>query len=148
MHLNFQSIFFCQLQFPITQWGKTPHFSTGQNLLKKILRKDKCWYDNRENFFDKFAKFSLCKKVNCKLHALSCVSNYMILNKRRILMKSFIILQFNSCPLIWMLHERGLDNNMNHIHDRALGIVYDDWSFSFEDLLNKDRSATIHQRKL
>ena len=50
----------------------------------------------------------------------------MILNKRRILMKSFIILQFNYCPLIWMLHERGLDNNMNHIHDRALGIVYDD----------------------
>ena len=34
---------------------------------------------------------SLCKKANRKLHALSRVSKYMTLNKRRILMKSFII---------------------------------------------------------
>ena len=27
-------------------------------------------------------------------------------------------------------------------------MVYDDWSSCFEDLLNKDRSVTIHQRKL
>ena len=43
---------------------------------------------------------SLCKKANRKPHALSRVSKYMTLNKRRILMKSFIILRFNYCPLI------------------------------------------------
>ena len=43
---------------------------------------------------------SLCKKANRKLHALSRVSKYMTLNKRRILMKSFIISQFNYCSLI------------------------------------------------
>ena len=87
---------------------------------------------------------SLCKKANRKLHALSCVSKYMTLNKRRMLMKSYIISQFNYCPLIWMLHNRALNNKINHIHERALRIVYDDHSSSFDDLLNKDKSVTIH----
>ena len=60
----------------------------------------------------------------------------MSLNKRRILIKSFIILQFNYCSLIWM------------VHNRAVRIVYDDYSSSFLDLLNKDKSVTIHQRNL
>ena len=74
------------------------------------------------------------------------VSKYMTLNKRRILMKSFIISQFNYCLLIWMMHNRALNNKVNHIHDRALRIAY--YSSSFEDLVNKDKSVTIHQRNL
>ena len=74
---------------------------------------------------------SLCKKANRKLHALSRVSKYMTFNKRRILMNFFIISQFNYCPLIWMIHNRGLNNKINHIHERALRIVYDDYSSNF-----------------
>ena len=91
---------------------------------------------------------SLYKKANCKLYALSRVSKYMTLTKRRILMKSFIISQFNYCPLIWMIHDRGLNNKINHLHERVLRIVHDDYSSPFEDLLNKDKSVTIHQRNL
>ena len=47
-----------------------------------------------------------------------------------------------------MMHNRALDNKINHLHERALRIVYDDYSSSFEDLLNKDKSVTIHQRNL
>ena len=88
----------------------------------------------------------LCSEENCKLHALSRVSKCMSLNKRRILMKYFIILQLNYCPLIWIIHNRGLNNKINHIHERALRIVYDGYSSTFEDLLNKYKSVTIHQR--
>ena len=91
---------------------------------------------------------SLCKKANRKLHALSHVSKYMTLNKRHILMKSFIISQFIYCPLIWMIHNRSLNNKINHIHKRALRIVYNDCSSSFEDLLNIDKTVTIHQHNL
>ena len=91
---------------------------------------------------------SLCKNADRKLHALSHVSRYMTLNKRHILMKSFIISQFSYCLLIWMIHNRGLNIKINQIRERALRIVYDDCSSSFEDLLNKDNSVTIHQRNL
>ena len=47
-----------------------------------------------------------------------------------------------------LIHNRGLNNKINHIHERALRTVYDDYSSSFEDLLNKDKSVTIHQRNL
>ena len=63
-------------------------------------------------------------------------------------MKSFIISQFNYCPLIRMIHNRGLNEKINHIHERPLRVVYDDCSSNFEDLLNKDKSVTIHQRNL
>ena len=39
-----------------------------------------------------------------------------------------------------------INYKINHIHERALRIVYDDYSASFVDLLNKDKSVTIHQR--
>ena len=63
-------------------------------------------------------------------------------------MKSFIISQFSYCPFIWLIHNRDLNNETNHIHKRALHIVYDDYSSTYEDLLNKDRSVNIHQRNL
>ena len=47
-----------------------------------------------------------------------------------------------------MIHNRGLNNKINHIHERALRIVYNDYSSTFEDLLNKDKSVTIHQHNL
>ena len=63
-------------------------------------------------------------------------------------MKSFIIYQLSYCPLIWMTYSRWLNNKINHIHERALRIVYKDFSTPFEKLLAKDRTVTIHNRNL
>ena len=63
-------------------------------------------------------------------------------------MKSFIESQFGYCPLVWMFHSRSLNNRINHIHERALRIVYKDYYSSFEELLEKDKSFTIHERNI
>ena len=63
-------------------------------------------------------------------------------------MESFIISQFSYFPLIWMTHRMGLNNKFNHIHERALRIVYKDFSTSFEGLLAKDKSVKILNRNL
>ena len=91
---------------------------------------------------------SLCSIANKKLSALSRVSKYMGINKRRILMKSYIFSQFNYCPLVWMCHSRNLNNKINRIQERALRIVYRDYKSSFKELLQKDKSITIHQKNL
>ena len=44
--------------------------------------------------------------------------------------------------------QRSQKKKINHIHERALRIIYDNYSSYFEDLLNKDKSVTIHQRNL
>ena len=63
-------------------------------------------------------------------------------------MKAFIESQFSYCLLIWMFHSRGVNNKINHLHERLLRIVYKDSISLFEDLLKKDRSFTIHQRNI
>ena len=91
---------------------------------------------------------SISSKVNQKLHALTRISKYMSLQKRRILMKLFITSQFNCCPIVWMCHSRSLNNKVNHIHERALLIVSKDLQLSISALLLKDNSFTIHQKNL
>ena len=47
-----------------------------------------------------------------------------------------------------MFHS-GIENKkINHLHERALRIVYKTYISSFEDLLNRDKSATIHHRNI
>ena len=50
--------------------------------------------------------------------------------------------------LIWMFHDRSVNKKINKIHERALRIAYKDSSTSFEDLLKKEESVSIHQRNL
>ena len=87
---------------------------------------------------------SLCSKANKKLSALSRVSKYMGINKRRILMKSYIFSQFNYCPLVWMCHSRSLNNKINRIQETAPRIVYREYKSSFKELLQKDKSITTY----
>ena len=49
---------------------------------------------------------SLCTKASHKLHALTKISHYIGLNKRRNLVNTFINYQFSYCPLIWTFHSR------------------------------------------
>ena len=91
---------------------------------------------------------SLCKKASQKLHALTRIVNYMNLSKRKALMKTFVISQFNYCPLVWMFHSRKLNHRISSIHERALRVTYQDYQSTFLQLLQKDNSVTIHQRNL
>ena len=47
-----------------------------------------------------------------------------------------------------MCHSRTLNSKINKLHDRALRLVYDDGQSTFEELLNMDKSVTIHHRHL
>ena len=91
---------------------------------------------------------NLCNKASRKLNALSRISNLMNINQRRVIMKSFINSQFGYCPLIWMCHSRKLNNRINRIHERSLRIVYNDYVSSFKELLERDKSVTIHEKNL
>ena len=63
-------------------------------------------------------------------------------------MKTFLISQFNYCPLIWMFHNKALNNRNYRIHERALRLVYQNKNLSFSELLELDNAVTIHQRNL
>ena len=47
-----------------------------------------------------------------------------------------------------MFHSRGVNNKVNHLHERSLRIVYKDNINSLEDLLKSDKLLTINQRNI
>ena len=90
----------------------------------------------------------ICNKASQKIHVLSRITNYMSLNKRRLLMKTFVESQFNYCPLIRMFHSRRLNNKINNVHEKALRIVYSDYKSTFQELLDKDASFSVYHRNI
>ena len=91
---------------------------------------------------------SVLKEGNKKLHALMRIEKYLDQDKKRLIMKTFIESQFNYCPLVWMCHSRDLNRRINRLHERALRVVYKNSDLTFEQLLEKDNSFTIHERNL
>ena len=70
----------------------------------------------------------------------------MSTNEAQLLMRSFIMSQFRYCRLTWMCHSRNINNQINKLYECALRLVYNDKSSSFRELLERDKSVTIHER--
>ena len=91
---------------------------------------------------------TLCDTASNKLHALNRVARFMTVHQKRAIMRAFINSQFNYCPLVWIFCNRALNNRINRIHERSLRIVYNDPDSTFQELLNRDKSVSIHVRNL
>ena len=102
--------------------------------------------DNNLNFNEHVSK--LCKKGSQKLHALARISKHLSKDKLKLIMKTFILSQFNYCPFVWMFHNRTLNNKINKLHERALRLAYNNDSSSFQELLELDNSMSVHHRNL
>ena len=91
---------------------------------------------------------NICKRASQKVNALARIGPYMNMQKRIIMMKSFITSQFAYCPLIWMFHSRPLNNKIKSINEKSLRITYQDHISTFQELLNKNNSISIYHRNL
>ena len=97
--------------------------------------------------FDEYI-LSQYKKAGRKLSVPVRIWKFMSIECRRMLIKAFIESQFSYCPLVWICCNRSCNNRINYLHVRALRIVYNDNFSSFEDLLQRDQSASIHHGKI
>ena len=77
--------------------------------------------DSKLNFKEHLE--GIIKKVSQKVNVLSRISPCINVTKRKLLMKSFFTSQFNYGPLVWMLHNRTINNKINRLHQRCLRIV-------------------------
>ena len=91
---------------------------------------------------------SLCKKASQKLNAFARIACSLKFHQRKLVLNTFITSQFSYAPVVWMFHNRKLNNHINRIHERALRIVYQDHNSTFEELLAKYGSFKIQDRNL
>ena len=47
-----------------------------------------------------------------------------------------------------MFHSRSLNSKINRLHKRALRLVYNDFASTFDELLEKDGSFTVHHSNI
>ena len=102
--------------------------------------------DNKLNFNVHVKE--LCKKMNQKLSAFSRIRPFLNREKAKILLTSIVMSNFSYCPLIWMFCSKSANKEINRTNKRALRLLYEDYDSSFEQLLEKDGSITVHQRNL
>ena len=114
----------CNLDFEKDLMRNTAYLfnSSNQKLIGTLF--------NNKFDFNKYV-ISLCRKVSQKLNALPRVAHYMNVAQRRLIMNAFILSQFGYCPLVWMFHNRKLNNRINNIHERALRVVFRDCESTF-----------------
>ena len=91
---------------------------------------------------------NICTKAGRKLSVLTRMTKYLSFDKKKILIKTLFESQFKYCPLTWMFHSRKLNNKINRLQERALRLVYNDFNSSFQQLLDKDNSFTIHHQNI
>ena len=54
----------------------------------------------------------------------------------------------HSLAIVWMCHSRANNGKINKLHKRCLRIIYSDKQSSFETLLEKDGTVSVHNRNL
>ena len=91
---------------------------------------------------------SCCKKAARQLNALARISRHLNINSRRAVYNSFIMSNFNYCPLVW--HFCGQVNNqkLEQIQERALRILFADYNSSYLELLKKAGTTTLLIQRL
>ena len=82
----------------------------------------------------------LCKKACQKVSAVARIWSLMRFEQRKLIVNLFITFHFSHYPLVWMFHSRRVNNRIDHIHERAFKIIYQDYNSSFKELLRKDKT--------
>ena len=58
--------------------------------------------------------------------------------------EAFLESQFRYCFLTWMFHSRKSNHEINLFHESALRMIYNDQFSSFQEVLDRDHSFTVH----
>ena len=109
------------------------HFLVSDNITEHLWTKvdDELIWESRE---EKLLGVIIDKDLNFNSHltiALARIVRFLQFDKRRLILKTFIESQFSYCPLVWMFCSRNMNRKINHIHERALRLVYKDYRSSF-----------------
>ena len=61
------------------------------------------------------------------------------------LLTSVVMSNFSYCPLVWLFCSKTANKDINRTNKRALRVLYGDYDSSFDQLLARAGSVTVHQ---
>ena len=102
------------------------------------------WNNIDANLKFDFHMLKVCSKAKKILNILNRMFKSLTFEKRRVLIKEYFESHIKYCPLVWMFHGSQVNNKINCLHDRALRMIYEDSTSSFDTLLEEDISFSVH----
>ena len=90
--------------------------------------------DNRLTFTEHISR--CCKKAARQLNALLRIAKYLDMKSKKLIFNSFIMSNFNYCPLVWHLCGEGNNNKLKQIQERSLRTLLSDTRSDYESLLD------------
>ena len=97
--------------------------------------------DDRLNFNEHVSL--CCTKAARQLNALARISKYLDFKSKTIIYDSFILSNFNYCPLAWLFCGKTNNQKLDKLQERSLRILYCDYSSHFQDLLGNTSTESI-----
>ena len=91
---------------------------------------------------------NICRSAANQLNSLIRLKSYLNFNLKRVLINSYIISNINYCPLVWIFSTAKSLNKIESLQKRALRFLYNDYSISYEDLLEKAGKVKMSVNRL
>ena len=91
--------------------------------------------DSHLNFDKRISE--ICKKASQQLNILKRIGKYLNRLGRLTIYYSFILSNFNYCPVTWHFCSEKNTKKIENIQERALRFIYEDYENTYENLLKK-----------
>ena len=90
----------------------------------------------------------ICKKASKQLAVLKRFGRFLTKQGKLTICNSFIVSNFNYCPLAWHFCSMSSTNKMEKVQERALRFINNDFTSSLQDLLSSTSTDPLHVRKM
>ena len=89
---------------------------------------------------------TICRSAANQLNALIRLRHFLGIEERKTLIQSFVLSNFNYCPLVWMLSRVKSLNEIENLQKQALRFTLLDYETSYDELLSLSGSCAINVR--
>ena len=139
-----------KFQFMVISSQKTSkiEINIGENVIitsEPVIKALGVYIDNRLNFSEHIKQSSI--KAARQLNALSRISKFLNLNAKKMIFRSFIMSNFTYCPLVWHFCGKINNSKIEKIQERALKIVYNDYTSDYKELVDRFGTTTMLQSR-
>ena len=100
--------------------------------------------DNKLNFNNHIN--TICRSAANQLNALIRLRHFLETKERKALIQSFVLSNFNYCPLVWTLSSVKSLNKIENLQKRVLRFMPWDYESSYDELLRLSGSCAMNVR--
>ena len=102
--------------------------------------------DNKLSFSPHISKIS--KTAASQLNSIKRLKRHFDIDTKKHLVKTYVLSQFNYCPLVWHFCGNGSIHKMEKIQERALRFVFNDYTSEYNHMLKINGESTLYLKRV